>query len=206
MYIPKEFIQRDQKLIEEFIQNHPFGLLITSNTDVPVATHLPLEATFAPELIIRGHISAFNPQKESIERSEKALLVFNGPHTYVSSGWYQKPNAPTWNYQTVHISGRLEILEPEELIMLLNDLIMRYESDQKYPFEMSTIPGKYMQSMLAEIVGFRLIPEKIEACWKLSQNRNEVDHSEIIRRLQETTHPDSIEIADEMKRQRAKNV
>ena len=206
MYIPDEFVQKDQKLIEEFIHKNPFGQLITSGEKVPLVTHLPLEATFSPGLIISGHISAFNPQAAAINRSEKALLVFNGPHTYISSGWYQKPNAPTWNYQSVHISGTLELLTSDELITLLNDLVIRYESDQDNPFAMNEIPEKYMQAMLKEIVGFRLIPEKIEACWKLSQNRNDVDHTETIKQLRKTMEQDSIRIAGEMERQRPKIV
>ena len=135
MYIPKYFRNNNQQEIEAFISKNTFAVLVTYDGQKPVATHLPLELETAinGEKVLRGHIARGNPQWRSFENNHQALAIFSGPHSYVSSSWYNHINVPTWNYIAVHVYGQIKILTEEEVYASLKNLINKYEVVSKNP-------------------------------------------------------------------------
>ena len=109
MYVPAHFAVTDLPVLHDFIDSHPFGLLVTAHDGRPFVTHLPLllDRGTGPHGALRGHVARQNPHWQSMV-GQDVLVVFNGPHAYVSPTWYAAEKVvPTWNYSTVHAHGRL---------------------------------------------------------------------------------------------------
>jgi transcriptional regulator len=188
MYAPFPFNLEDPKKIREFLQEHPFGTLIQSGDAEPIATHLPFEIRIQEdEIMLISHIAKNNPQSALIRNGKKALVTFLGPHGYISSSVYGHPNVPTWNYQAVHVNGVIETLSEEELNDHLNRMVNQHESGREEKLDLSKLPKEMLNSYRQEIIAFKIIPYRIEAAFKLSQNRNKEDHSAILKDLEKTS-------------------
>lgn len=184
MYIPKKYREEHPEHIRKFIQDNAFGILASSGSTVPFATHLPLELTGPDqnEWSLEGHFAKANPQWRHIEDGQPVLCIFNGPHAYVSSSWYRDEEVPTWNYQAVHIKGIYRKQRPDELLEALNRLVDKYESQSEHPISLKNLSSKTMRQVNG-IVGFRIEKLEMEAVFKLSQGR-EADHPKIISELE----------------------
>jgi transcriptional regulator len=112
------------------------------------------------------------------------LAVFSGPHAYVSPSWYEKhPAVPTWNYAAVHVHGRPRIIDdPDGVRATVQRLVERHEADLEPPWRMD-LPQSYETGMLRAIVAFEIEVSHIEAKFKLSQNRDDVDRRNVAARL-----------------------
>ncbi len=150
-------------------------------------------------LAIYGHMSRANPQWKTFGTQE-ALLIFQGPHAYISARWYNHVNVPTWNYTIVHVYGTLREVQGEELHSLLSRLVKKHEPDSAYRLE--TLPQDFVEKEIKGVVGFAMHVTEIEAAWKLSQNRNDEDHANVIRELERRDDAYSQQIAESMRRQR----
>ena len=128
------------------------------------------------------------------------LVMFQGPHAYISSSWYEHENVPTWNYQAVHIYGKGSILDEEELKQDLTRLLKKYEKHRKNPVLWDKLSPSLLEKELKGIVGFKIKVEEIQAAYKLSQNRNETDYMNIIEQLQNEENPDSKRMAELMEK------
>ena len=138
--------------------------------------------------MIYGHISKANFQlKDYTEGKEEVLLIFNGPHSYVSSSWYNHENVPTWNYIAVHIYGSLEVIDNEELKYSLDKLINKYEAKMENPIHLDSLSEKTMKQMKG-IIGFKIHINEIQAAYKLSQNRDDEDYHNIVEELNKSEH------------------
>jgi len=132
MYTPKHFQNHNIAEIKEFIRQNGFGILVSQGTECLLATHIPLELS-ADETRLIGHISRGNSQWRNIESIKEVLVIFNGPHSYISSSWYNHENVPTWNYIAVHVYGTIRIIEGEVLQNSLKHLVDKYEKDSEKP-------------------------------------------------------------------------
>lgn len=201
MYIPKYFVNSNEREIEAFIRTNSFGLLITHYDQKNFATHLPmeLESLSNGEKVLRGHVARGNAQWRSFENEEAALAIFSGAHAYVSSSWYNHVNVPTWNYIAVHVTGRLRILKEEELLSSLKSLTDKYEVIAKNPV---TVEGmeEHVRQQMKGIVGFEMKIEKLEGKWKMSQNRDANDYKNIIAELEQLENVNAKAVAEEMRR------
>ncbi|MGG1660042.1 FMN-binding negative transcriptional regulator [Brevibacillus sp. NRS-1366] len=201
MYVPRYYAVTEKEEMVAFMQNYPFGLIITSNEGQPVATHIPLEVEIRGEdLYLTGHIASVNPQSELLgQRDCSVLAVFHGAHTYISSSWYGHPNVPTWNYTAVHAYGQASLISsPDQARKLMKDLMQKYEQGQQKPTAWDSVPEKMMQGMLKEITCFEIKVERMEATYKLSQNRNTKDFEAIVDKLDGLGWQDR-EVADQMR-------
>ncbi|MCA4157705.1 FMN-binding negative transcriptional regulator [Priestia megaterium] len=201
MFIPKYFKVTAVEEIEDFIQHNSFGTIVTTKNGKPIATHIPLilEKDEKDDYYITGHVAYGNPQWRTFEESEQVLVMYQGPHAYISSSWYKDENVPTWNYQAVHVYGKVEILNQDELKKSLTDLLYKYESHRKDPILWDKLSPTLLEAELKGIVGFRVKVQDIQAAYKLSQNRNEDDYNNIIHNLYEEKGVDSHQLADVMK-------
>jgi transcriptional regulator len=201
MYIPKYFKVTDMDEVKEFIQANSFGTIVTTKLGKPIATHIPLEfRKIGDEYYITGHMAYGNPQWKTFETCEDALVMYQGPHAYISSSWYGHENVPTWNYQAVHVYGKPIILEEEELKQDLIMLLEKYEKHRENPILWDKLSPKLLESELKGIVGFKIKVQEVQAAYKLSQNRNEEDYHNIIDQLQKEENLNSHQLAETMKK------
>lgn len=204
MHVPKMFEITDQSIIDGFVKETGLATLITKAGTYPVGTHIPieLEVNEKGEKVLWGHISKANPQRDDFVNDENVLVVFLSPvHSYISSSWYEQPNASTWNYISVHISGKLKIVEGEQLWESVRRLTNRYEQNAAKPALFDELPES-VKKMMNGIVGFEISIEKTEAAFKLSQNRNDTDFRNIIKELRLSDKLNSGLMADVMERER----
>lgn len=173
MYTPRFNQVADRAILLEAMQSYSFAILFGPlGAEQPVATHLPLVVKdHGPHGVIEGHLAKANPHW-SVLKGRETLVVFSGPHSYVSPTLYVEPLAvPTWNYVAIHAYGVLETLEDESAKKpLLEDLIA--QNEPAYLERWRSMPEGYRRTMLAGIVGFRISIQRIEGKFKISQNRS----------------------------------
>ena len=199
MYIPKNFKVSDVEEIREFVQQHLFATLVTTKKGKPIATHLPVQFIKEKEdYYITGHMAHGNPQWRTFVESEDVLVMFQGPHAYISSSWYEQENVPTWNYQAVHIYGPASILEEEKLKQDLIHLLEKYENPRENSVLWDTLSPSLLEKELKGIVGFKIQVKEIQAAYKMSQNRNERDYLNITEQLKKEGDPESKKMAERM--------
>ena len=199
MYIPKYFKVKDADEIRDFIQKNSFGTIVTTELGKPIGTHLPLQLMKEGDTYyITGHMAYGNPQWKTFETCEDVLVMFQGPHAYISSSWYEKENVPTWNYQAVHAYGKASILDEEELKQDLTMLLQKYEKHRENPVLWDKLSPEVLKQ-LKGIVGFKIKVKEFQAANKLSQNRNEKEYHNIIDKLNDEENLNSHQLAEVMK-------
>ena len=185
MYIPEHFRVRDHASAIEFMRANPFTILISGTPEGPFATHVPVVIRESGDLLlIRGHVAKANPHWKYLQESPaNTLVLFHGPHAYISPTHYEtREVVPTWNYGTVHAYGTAHVFStPEELLGMLHELIPIFEAP--YADQWATLPEAYRERMLSHIVGFEIAVSRVEAKFKLSQNRTKQEQQNIITSL-----------------------
>jgi len=206
MYTPKLYREEDRSKIVEFLQKNEFVTLVCFDGQRPVAGHLLVEILEESEkLFLNGHMAKANPLWKSFETNPEVLVIFQGPHTYISPTWYNHINVPTWNYQAVHVYGRPRLVTDfDEAYQLLERLIDRHEKSGHY--RMKTLPQDFVEKEIKGIMAFQVEVTRIEANYKLSQNRNDDDYWNIVSHLEERQDELSRGVADAMKKQRIPKV
>jgi transcriptional regulator len=185
VYIPEHFRVPDHVDAIAFMQANPFAILVSSTEEGPFATHLP---AFVQEtgdhLVVRGHVAKANPHWRHLEQQPNCLTIFHGPHAYVSASNYTtRENVPTWNYGAVHVYGNARVFaSPEDLQSVLHQLIGTFEP--AYADQWASFSETYRERMLSHIVGFEIAVTKIEAKFKLSQNRTKEEQAKVIASLE----------------------
>ena len=194
MYIPKYFQMKDEQEMFLFMEQHSFATIVSHSSNGLVASHLPLKLN-REKRVLYGHFAKANSQWKELD-GQQVLVVFHGPHSYISSSWYETKDAvPTWNYTAVHINGTLQLLQDEALIdECLRDLIKKYEApDSTYKYE--EVDGKYIASLKKGIVAFKIDIEKMEGKAKLSQNHSGERQQLVIEQLKNNDDAESLAIA-----------
>ncbi|MCA1063834.1 FMN-binding negative transcriptional regulator [Rossellomorea sp. AcN35-11] len=203
MFIPGYYKVKDVQEVVDFIQEHSFGTLVSMKGGRPIATHIPMILKqVGDEFILTGHMAYGNPQWRTFDTCEEVLVMFQGPHAYISSSWYRDENVPTWNYQAVHVYGKASRMEKEELIQEMTGMLEKYEKHRSQPVLWDTLSPELVESQLKGVVGFKIVITDMEAAYKLSQNRNEEDRQNIITQLQQEPDAHSRQMAEVMKRRR----
>ena len=187
MYSLPQFKETDPDKIKAFLQQHSFAMLIGCKEGVPVATQVPLLIEERGErLIFQGHIMRNTDHHKALESNPNALCVFTGPHAYVSASWYTKPqNASTWNYMSVHASGKVQFVDHEGLLSILEKTTRYYENNDHSPASFHNLSSDYIERLSKAIVGFEIEVTSLEHIFKLSQNRDETSYGNIISQLEE---------------------
>ncbi|MDF3836567.1 FMN-binding negative transcriptional regulator [Cupriavidus basilensis] len=182
MYTPTHFACTENDAIDEVMRRYPFATLIGNDAGgLPFATHLPVVAERSGDSWrIEAHMARANPHWRWLEQTPKALLVFQGPHGYVSPALYEeKRSVPTWNYVAVHVYAEIvTVHDAGAKDALLKRLIAHNEPG--YAAQWHDLPEDFKQKMLGGIVGLRIEPTRIEAKFKLSQNRPATDRARIL--------------------------
>ena len=179
MYLPRHFEQPDRALTLEVMRAHSFATMICADdTGLPFATHLPVivserGAGDATQVVIEAHVAKPNPHWRYLEAGREALVVFLGPHAYMSPRVYPDlARVPTWNYLAVHAYGRARILDGEaKKDALLKGLIAIHEPE--YAAQWRGLDAEFQGKLLSGIVAFEIAIERLEAKFKLNQHRKE---------------------------------
>jgi transcriptional regulator len=201
MYISRLYREEDRAKILEFLRQNEFATLVTYDGEKPAASHLLMEVVEAgDQWFVNGHMSRVNPLWKTFEKNSEVLIIFQGPHTYISPTWYNHVNVPTWNCQAVHLYGNPRIMSGEEYYAMLSRLITRHEGGTNY--RMETLPQDFVEKQMNGTVGFQIEVTRIEANYKLSQNRDDEDYHNIISRLHEREDEMSRQVAEAMRRNR----
>ncbi|MFS0865680.1 FMN-binding negative transcriptional regulator [Fredinandcohnia sp. 179-A 10B2 NHS] len=199
MYIPKHFNLDDEEMIYNFIKEYSFATLFSQHNGEPYATHLPLTINKG-ENTLYGHFARPNEQWKDAE-NQQVLVVFQGPHCYISPSWYETSMAvPTWNYVSIHIYGRLEVIENQKIILdSLNDMVNKYEKPDS-SYNLNEIDSRFIEGMTKGIVAFKINITKIEAKAKLSQNHPVERQQLVIKQLENPSEQNNLQIASLMKK------
>ncbi len=202
MYIPKDFQVNDPEQINAFMQANNFAALVSWDGKRPIASHLLFEVITAPEITLNCHLARANDQWHSFDPDKEVLVIFGGAHTYISPRWYSSTgNVPTWNYQAVHAYGRPEIItDAEELYGILARLVDRYESGSGAipEYHLGSLPKELVLEKMQGIVGLRIRVTRLEAKFKLSQNRSQRERDTIVIELKKRGDDNSAAIAAAM--------
>ena len=184
MYIPEHFRVREHADAVAFMRANPFAILISTTADGPFATHAPFAIRDTEyQLKIRGHVAKANPHWKHLEQQPNCMTIFHGPHAYISPSHYNtREVVPTWNYGAVHVYGNARVFsEQEELLAVLHELMNIFEP--AYAEQWASLSESYRERMLSHIVGFEIAVTRVEAKFKLSQNRAKDEQSRIITAL-----------------------
>jgi transcriptional regulator len=185
MYVPPHFRVDDAEALAAFMERNAFATLVTVRDGAPFATHLPVLVDRADDVLtLTGHMARANPQWRTLWDQE-ALVMFGGPHAYVSPSWYGDPKSvPTWNYATVHVYGRARLVEDSEAVYdILRRLTQREERGATAPWRIESLPPDYVATMMQGIVAFTIVASRVEGKYKLSQNRTDDDRESVAKKL-----------------------
>jgi transcriptional regulator len=197
MYTPAYAKNENEEDLKDFIRKNGFGIVVSTVDGKLWATHIPLILVGDK---LQGHISRGNKQWRALPQNEEVMVIFLGPHTYVSSSWYDHENVPSWDYVAVHVYGKAHIQSEEELIESLRQLTNKYEKDSVHPISVDTMSEKFVHAELRGTIGFEITIERMEASYKLSQNRDEKNHTQIISELEKRGDENSVSVANEMRK------
>lgn len=199
MYIPNYFKIQDESVVFDIMERFSFATVVSQHNSEPFATHLPLLLN-REEKVLYGHFALANGQWKDAE-GQQVLVMFQGPHSYISPSWYETTKAvPTWNYVAIHVYGELKIMtEKSEVFSTLNALVEKYEKPGS-PYHLDVVDSDYIEGLNKGIVPFRIKIAKIEAKAKLSQNHPLERQQLVADQLAKSTSENDRELAQLMKK------
>lgn len=190
MYIPKYHRVESRERLLAFMRENSFATLVTISGQAPFAAHLPLLVSVQDNSIkLKGHLARANPQWKSFKENGEVLVIFQGPHAYISPSLYEtSQNVPTWNYVAIHAYGVATVISGSEAA---NDVMMSMIEyfEASYRAQWDELPEQYKNRVLSGIVVFEIDITRLEGSFKLSQNHSRTEQVRIIESLGE--HQDS---------------
>ena len=202
MYMPDLFAVNDRQTQIDFIRTSGWGYLMGVIDDEPYVTHLPFLVTGGTgEEKLVAHMARANPHWESFANGKPQLVVFPGPHTYITPSWYNADKAvPTWNYTTAHVYGTPVVIDdPQTVYAGQQDLVNHYEAQFDMPWRVEDVDTDFIDGMLRAIVSFEIPIERIQCKFKLSQNRPAEDQQRVVDALESSTDANAKAVAGLMK-------
>ena len=187
MYDISYFKADNHQEVLDFMQANPFVTICGVNEKgLPIAAQIPiLLKQIGDKIIISGHLMRKQDHTNAFEKNNNVLVIFSAPSAFVSASWYaQKGIASTWNYQTVHAVGKMEMKDDAHLLQLLTDLTLHFEKDANAPTQIKNLDPEYVRQNMKAIVSFEIEVTELKNVFKLSQNRDEVSHANIQKELE----------------------
>jgi transcriptional regulator len=192
MYLPQLFEETRLNVLHDLIRSHPLGALVILAGSELSANHIPflVRSEGGPQGRLFGHVSRANPVWKQLGGSMEALVIFQGPESYITPSWYPSKQAdgkvvPTWNYAVVHAYGHPQVIEDSgRLLDHVTQLTAVHEAGRAQPWQVSDAPKPFIEQMLASIVGIEIPISKLQGKWKVSQNRKPADRLGVIAGLE----------------------
>lgn len=204
MYTPDAFKVDDMPRLHELMRRYPFALLLTEHDGEIAETHLPfmIDASRGKQGTLLAHMARANSHWKLFDGRREALVVFTGPHAYISPSWYESPvTVPTWNYAVVHAHGRPTIVDDKARVRaMLERLVAEHEAYVNPPWSTAQA-GDYIDDQINYIVAFEMPIERLEGKFKFNQNRSRADQEGVVRALSESDDPMKLAVAEIMRAQ-----
>ena len=201
MYRPQKYVKDDKKFVFSFVNENPFATVVMNGTRL-MATHLPvLTQGDENNWTLYTHLANHNEQAKLIRDGAEALVIFHGPHSYISSSWYKEKDISTWDYTAVHVNAKIRLQSREELEASLEKLVRYFEKDQQDPLYYKEIPEKMLDDHLPLITGFWLEPFKVEGLAKLHQSYPEHDVKAVSEKLENSGDSIKQKLAQDIKKE-----
>jgi transcriptional regulator len=197
-YAPPAYAAADPAAI---VREFPFATLLTATPDGIFATQTPiLFERDGDDSVMVGHLARNNPHAGALQPGQNVLALFQGPHAYISAGWYvDLPTVPTWNYVSAQLRGTLEPLDDEaSLLRILERTTEIVERDEAQRWTMDQAPEGRVAFLLPMIRGFRIRVRRIDGVTKLSQMHPQSDRLRVMDQLRRRADGNSVAIADWM--------
>ena len=188
MYLPKHFEETRIDALHRLVREYPLGTLGTLAGDQLEANHIPflLQPDPPPNGTLQGHIARANPLWRQLAPDARALVIFQGPQTFISPSWYSSKSetgkvVPTWNYAVVHARGRIRVMDdPGWVRAHVEELTNRHEGRRPAPWKVTDAPSDFIQTMVRSVVGIEIALEQLQGKWKVSQNRPAKDRAGVV--------------------------
>jgi transcriptional regulator len=179
MYNPNQFKITDTHQIEKFISEYPFATIISIINDSPIVSHIPINKYSDGKFY--GHMAISNSHSQ-IDDNTSITAIFTGPHAYISPTYYKSSfNVPTWNYSSVHCTGKLKFVSDNDAVWeLFNEMVSIYEGKEGW-----CLPDEAKFKDLSKAIRFFCIDSpKFEAKFKFNQNKSAEDIESVINSLE----------------------
>lgn len=200
MYKFSYYTEQDTEKVIAFMKENAFALITGNGENRPVATQIPLEIKILEgKIFLEGHLMKKTDHHLAFEKNNNVLVLFTGPHCFVSADWYTNPiMGSTWNYMTVHAKGKISFMDEEGTLKAVKAVSDKYVGTD-LPSSFGNLPQEYIDHMVKAIVGFSIEVESFDNVFKLSQNRDAASQKNIIEQLEKRGDDNSLKIAREMK-------
>lgn len=201
------FIEERVDVMHELIDAYSFGILIAHEGGEISINHLPfvLHRELSENGTLRAHMAKGNPLWKGFDEGSDVVVIFQGPHHYISPSWYASKAehgkvVPTWNYATVHVKGALKLIDdPDWLITQIGSLSDIHEAGRDDPWKVTDAPDKYIRGQMKGIIGLEIEIAELTGKWKMSQNKNDADKAGIFAGLENDGDENALEMIRVMK-------
>jgi transcriptional regulator len=192
MYSQQKFEETRLEVMHELIRAHPLGTMIVLAGTELSADHIPFLIHTDNDGCgtLRGHVARTNPLWRQFGGNVEALVVFQGPDSYITPSWYPSKHAdgkavPTWNYAVVHAYGEPRVIEDGAwLLEHVTQLTAVHEAAQALPWQVTDAPSDFTEHMISRIVGIEIPISRLHGKWKVSQNRKYADRLGVVAGLE----------------------
>lgn len=201
MYKFSYYTEQDQQTVIEFMKANAFAFITGTGENYPVATQIPVSVQIKDgNIFLQGHMMRKTDHHLAFEKNNNVLVLFTGPHCFVSASWYTNPAVgSTWNYMTVHAKGKMSFMDEAGTLAAVKAISDTYEGTESAG-AYDKLPEAYIDQMVKSIVGFTIEVESLDNVFKLSQNRDDASKKNIIAQLKKRGDDNSVMIAEEMER------
>ena len=195
MYCPVKFAENRLPILHELMRSHSLGMWTCWVDNQLVVNHIPfvLDETAGEFGTLHGHVAKANPIWELINNDAVAVVVFQGPQSYITPSWYPSKLehgkvVPTWNYAVVHAHGKPKVIRDKQWILNhVSTLSDEQEAGRKNPWKVSDAPEDFTNKLANGIVGISIPIKTLDGRWKVSQNKTSADAMGVVAGLNENS-------------------
>jgi len=203
MYVPAHFEESKIEVLHDLIVTHPLATLVTMTSNGINTNHIPLHLVKDKGQYgtLQGHVARANPVWSDLDNDVEALIIFQGPNSYITPSWYPTKQehgkvVPTWNYVTVHAYGKLRVIDdPVWVKSQLELLTAQKEASFDKPWAVSDAPAEFTDKMIGAIVGIEILITKLTGKWKVSQNQPALNQVGVVEGLKSLSIPEATKVA-----------
>ncbi|QCI66769.1 FMN-binding negative transcriptional regulator [Phreatobacter stygius] len=203
MYTPPAYREDRLDILHDLMRQWSFATLISSGPDGLLATQLPflIDANSGKGRLVT-HLARANPQCAHLADGREALVVFQGPHAFISPSWYDnRQTFPTWNYTAIHAYGRPVTSDDADVLRaLLKRVIARYDTPLGGPWRFEDMPEAAIAPRLKAIIAVEIDIDRLEGKLKLNQDKTPADRAGVIAELEGSDDPVATQTATMMRR------
>jgi transcriptional regulator len=199
MYTPPAYAEASLPLLQQRMREWSFATLVTHGANGLNATHLPflLDAEAGPNGTLTTHFARANAQLRDLQAGGEALVIFQGPHAFISPSWYvNRLTFPTWNYTAIHAYGRPKLIEDTEAVhSVLTRTVAQYDTPLGGEWTFEGVPAAHTATRLRAIVALEIPIARLEGKMKLNQDKTVADRLGVIAALEQLAQPEGLAVA-----------